>query len=226
MSVSFLRALYRYGIPQGMALRVGMARRLKPFVDFDDIGKYLKKTYINQYFGVGLGSINITTRPKVNEVKFIPCAWLDVDVGVEGHGDKRYPPTKKEAHDIIDIFPEPSATVWSGHGYHFYWFFDHYHIITTPKSFDRIRSFLYYFQEAAIQQARKLGYTIDNTSDLARIMRVPGTQNEKPACEIVECVLTRIDPDKRYSLMDLELKVGDVKIPPPPPKPNRVNGEI
>ena len=98
--------------------------------------------------------------------------------------------------DPISWILPPTVTVSSGHGFHYYWRLDEW--CTNMPRLENVNKVLAKSVDA------------DDCFDMARIMRLPGTINNKQdkpptQCEILECVPSRV-----YSLRQLFLtsKVG------------------
>jgi hypothetical protein len=109
------------------------------------------------YYGVGLRS---KKSGKKEDVKAITCLWIDVDENV------------KEALKRVKKFPiQPSAGVWSGRpsgGAHIYWFLKE---PVTGEDLPKVRAY-----NRAL--AKALGGD-PGATDIARVLRVPGTENIK-----------------------------------------------
>lgn len=165
----------------------GPGMRGKPFKDvhsFMDMAQYaaLKPAiYKEIYFCLSTQSATgklvhgnpTAARLKQNALK-LKAIWIDVDVKP---GDPKHYATILETLDAIDTFvtaaklPPPSALVFSGGGVHVYWFSD---IALTP---DEWRP----YAEGLKAEAVRLGLKCDAplTTDEARVLRVPGTYNNK-----------------------------------------------
>src|SRR5690606_37773901 len=106
--------------------------------------------------------------------------WMDIDIKSDVHKEKQLPPDIDAALQIIDEFPmEPSILINSGHGLHSYWLFKEPWIIRTEEEQKKASQYLHEFQGTFLQYALDFGWKLDNTSDLARVLRVPGTINYK-----------------------------------------------
>lgn len=131
---------------------------------------------------------------KINNVVAVKALWLDIDCG-----KKNTYPDKVEAiaalRDFLDTIslPEP-AVVNSGNGIHVWWILDQ-HI--TPEQWHPLAGAL---REACVEQNLLADHGI--TIDIARIMRVPGTQNHKDPknlkpvellTKVTECALDQIE---------------------------------
>ena len=90
--------------------------------------------------------------------------------------------------------PQPSILVDSGSGAHLYWLLD------APVEFSDIRV-VQRFEAALKRLYRRLG--TDATSDVNRLLRLPGfwnTKNARNGDAGSQCVLVACDPQQRYSL--------------------------
>ena len=133
------------------------------------------------YFGIGLVRADLTSgRGKADDVVAIPGLWLDIDTGTEGHKGAKYPPDINTAWRIAKEFPvKPSLAVHSGYGLHVYWCFNELLVTDTPDKRARAAALSSDFQKQMRDMFASHGYKLDNTSDLARVLRVVGTKNHK-----------------------------------------------
>jgi putative DNA primase/helicase len=133
------------------------------------------------YFGVGLRQkkTHSNKRGSADTIMTIPGVWLDVDYG-DTHKEKAIPPTLEAALELIDAFPyEPSILVHSGFGLHGYWKFQTPVEIENERMREEVQHYLSRFQGTFRHAASQKGWKIDNTADLPRVLRVPGTLNCK-----------------------------------------------
>lgn len=127
------------------------------------------------YYGVGLRRAKIHAgRGKSNDVTQVTTLWADIDYGAT-HQSKAYPPTEDDAMKLVsEPGVPPSIVVRSGHGLHAYWLLSE---ALGPE--DGIASLLRRWGMTLNSHAKVHGWTLDCTSDLARVLRVPGTINYK-----------------------------------------------
>ena len=134
------------------------------------------------YFGVCLRRPNLIKkqRGRVQDCRGLPGLFLDIDIdtGHNTHAAKNLPKTDTQAAEIISCLPEPTGIISSGAGWHVYWLFDQVHPIgyTDLADFGHASEL---FQRKAIAHASNLGYHVDFTGNLDRVLRVPGTINTK-----------------------------------------------
>src|SRR5690606_4012326 len=128
-------------------------------------------------------------RGENEDVLAIPGLWIDVDIASGAHKERALPDTLDEAVDLVRSFQkEPSILVHSGHGLHAYWLFNEPMYIETPEDQAKAETLLSRFQATIRGAAAKRGWKLDNTSDLARVLRVPGTMNYKTEPRPVEII--------------------------------------
>lgn len=192
----FLEALFGFNETGNVAL-FSLPNRRTAFFDvgqdgwIEDLAHRARRARDqNIYFGVGLLDHQPEKgRGSEGDVISIPGLWLDVDVAGDGHKADNLPPTFEEALDLIYEFPfPPTLVVYSGGGLHAYWLFqepwDFASEVERQWAMDLSERFQRHFQALASFH----GWHVDATYDLARIMRLPGTQNQKYGrhVEIVE----------------------------------------
>ena len=149
--------------------------------------------------------------------------WTDLDFGTAGHASKEVlPPNAEYAQMIYDAtgLPEASITVNSGGGL--------YHIVKLTEPLDitdddetrmRINALSRRWQYKVKATAKDMGFAYGTgVSDLARVLRIPGTvngkdwDNKRPA--------TYQTSGLRYTLDELE------ELCPAPPKPARIAARL
>ena len=163
----------------------------------------------NVWHGVGLRNQRQGNKRRGSEkdIASVPGLWIEIDVGGQNHGRahtaQNLPPTHEAARDLLDAVPfHPSIVIDSGHGIQAYVLFREPYTIEGDDDRQRVRSLNDRFQSAIKARAQERGWSIDTTSDLARVLRLPGTTNHK-----LEPVIVRVierDDNARYTLDYLE----------------------
>lgn len=115
-------------------------------------------------------------RGKITDCLSLGAFWLDVDRLGPGHAATNLPKDEDDLLRILAVGPDPSMIVDSGGGWHVYWVFEkHLRIDDTALISERSMR----FQTRYIQHAAKLGWHLDQTGNLDRVLRVPNTLNHK-----------------------------------------------
>lgn len=136
----------------------------------------------NVYFAPGLqGSIpGPGQRGDARGVVVMPAVWADIDVRGPNHTRTDLPPTLADAQLIMESIPlRPTIVVYSGGGLQAYWVFTAPLIITTDDERASAQRLITRFQGQLRDAANLHGWGLDNTADLCRLLRVPGTWNHK-----------------------------------------------
>lgn len=163
------------------------------------------------YFGLGLqgqkqGS---NQRGRADDVIAIPGLWLDIDCQGGAHSSQDLP-TEDEARTLLAEFPlPPSIIVHSGGGLHAYWLFSKFWVINGEADRKQAAALVEEFQRGFIALAASHGWKLDNTSDLARVLRVPGTCNHKSGQPVPVRVL-ELEPARRYGYKEIHSAINDL----------------
>jgi putative DNA primase/helicase len=132
--------------------------------------------------------------------------WLDLDVLSPAHKQRALPPTQADALALLgEAFPfPPTMTVDTGHGVQPYYLFKEFLTLEDGHARARARSLCDRFQDTVIARAEARGWVIEGTSDLPRVLRVPGTFNVKPELPPVPVRILSLDDAARYDPGDVE----------------------
>jgi hypothetical protein len=163
------------------------------------------------YFGLALRRPNLThdQRGKASDCRGIPGFWLDIDIsdGSEAHAAQNLPKTLEQALEIIICVPDPTCIVDSGHGMHVYWLFEKVHPVNASNHYEYAKA-LEHFQRKIIAHANKLGYHVDSTHDITRILRLPGTVNYKDTANPKPVEILHAEENRFASLNSLLQESG------------------
>jgi hypothetical protein len=139
-----------------------------------------------------------------SHIGHISAFIFDFDVlnpdNLKAHAETAIPQSIDALQAFMDDIglPPPSALVHSGNGLHPYWFLDGAMPAHEAQTAHRR------FQRAIIELAReKKRWKLDNTSDLARVLRYPGTWNRKRNI-VTPVLLVSADDNLRYSAAELD----------------------
>jgi len=156
-----------------------------------ETAKKLSSSGKDVYFGVGLRRKPVyketkdgrryLARGENEDVIAIPGFWLDIDVASEAHKNTELPQSIDEALQLLEEFNwQPTILVHSGYGLHAYWLLNEPWYFANGEDYQKAKDYSELFQSVIrAVAANKRGWKIDNTSDLARVLRVPGTMNYK-----------------------------------------------
>ncbi len=147
------------------------------------------------YFGVALHDLDAAVRvarrrrPRVQKgsvrgtkesVSALPAVWADVDVAGDTHASGVLPPDRAAALNLLEAVPQPpSIVVWTGGGFHVYWLLREPWVLETPAEREQAEGLVRKVQWALQKEAGVHGWRIDHTADLGRVLRLPGTLNQK-----------------------------------------------
>lgn len=163
----------------------------------------------NVYFNpVVLRQIPKKGRGSVNDTGALTCFWIDIDVetGTHNQGTALFPTTEEAVRFAKGLPTPPTFIVDTGGGIHCYWAFtEPWELLDERERLDAQRH-SQNFQRAIRSLAAEMGYWVDNTSDLARVLRMPGTVNQKYGT-YVHISHVRME---RYNLSDFAW-INDVK---------------
>ncbi len=121
-----------------------------------------------------------TVRGSTGSAVVLPGVWIDLDFAGDGHRSDDLPPTREDALGLLEAVPlEPSIVVATGGGFHVYWVFEEPWILDTDESCAQAEGLVRRVQDAVRERARRRGWKVDSTADLARVLRLPGTLNHK-----------------------------------------------
>jgi hypothetical protein len=159
------------------------------------------------YFGMGLRQkeLDEKERGKGDDVYCITCFWLDVDVKSPMHAKTNLPESFDEAVALVCQFPLlPTVVVKSANGLHAYWLLKQPWYFSNNEERKQAQFQLSQFQRVIKNEAMQKGWHLDNTSDLARVLRVPGTFNYKnPECPI-KVEIMDYHPERLYDPQEFE----------------------
>jgi hypothetical protein len=154
------------------------------------------------YVGVGLSSkdYGASHRCLSDEVGGIVGIWADIDLKSEAH-TKALPATIDDALEILPPEFPPSFLISTGNGLHAWWLFREPLIFENSEERRNAAALVSRWQTLLRLNAASRGWAFDRLSDLARVLRIPGTcnckepQNRKPVSIRTLC-------DRRYNPSD------------------------
>jgi hypothetical protein len=191
---------------------LGLQNEAIPACDTHSIVNFIARHALDGDVYVGVGPR--ATRPASgkrggrDEVLALPGVWLDIEITDAGHkGTDGLAPDVDAALAIVRAMPfDPTLIVHTGGGIHVYWLFPHpiecaiapVDLVHLAKSWETL----------ARSIAVELGYpnAVDSVSDIARMLRPPGTLNHKLA-EPRPVTVIEAHYDRRYSPEEIEAAI-------------------
>ena len=135
----------------------------------------------NVFFSIGLFNDDLLNRNIDNispdNIILVPGLWLNINVLCSLNKEKRLP-TQKEAFIFLKSQSmKPDFIVDVGSELQAYWIFKNPFIIDSAAEHKQIVKLSYDFQQKIINDARRLGWDVNDTSSLSNLQRLPGTWN-------------------------------------------------
>lgn len=152
------------------------------FTNVDDVVQFAESLREHDlYVGVGFSGRDhgATHRCLSNEVAGIVGVWADIDLKSDAHQKAALPATVEEALDLLPKQLPPTFLVRTGNGLHAWWLFREPLIFETDEERRDAASLVTRWQTLLRLNAAARGWAFDRLSDLARVLRIPGTQNCK-----------------------------------------------
>ena len=185
----FLTSLWG-ALPQGRILIWTLPdKKSRWYVHFENVtGDMRFHEREDVYTGVGLAPKNALRLPsskrlKEWEVAGIAAFWADIDVAHPVHKKSdRLPPSIERALEVIAKLPfQATIIVDSGHGLQLWWALEEPWLFQDDEDRELARRACQWWHRTVKEAFAAHGWTVDSTFDLARVMRLPGTWNNKDA---------------------------------------------
>ncbi len=200
--LQFLHALYPEPFTEGQLViwtktRQGGTKQtawLKTVKRAAELGRKQRRSR-DVYFGVALQSQEAAvaiarrrrSRATARSVRgseasatLLPALWADIDIAGPGHANDELPPNREAALSLLSAVPKPpSIVVDSGGGFHLYWLLDKALRLADRADRTAAKNLVRRLQGALRSAASDRGWTVDNTANLAQLLRLPGTLNHK-----------------------------------------------
>jgi hypothetical protein len=147
------------------------------------------------YTGVGIARAGVLLRhdqrATTEMIEGIAGLWADVDYAGENHAKPNLPETPEDAMELVNKMPaRPTIVIHSGHGLQAWWLFNEPWIFTSDIEREEAQTMARGWQGLMADLAEDQGWVVDSTHDLARLMRLPGTFNNKSAPVPVQTILS------------------------------------
>ena len=170
---------------------------------------------LDVYVGVGLSRADRgpTHRCVSDDVAGISGFWADLDLKSEAHS-KALPATIADAISIIPECMPPTVVIATGNGAHAWWLFKEPYVFDDAEDRKDTAMLVSRWQTLLRLRASQHGWAFDRLSDLARVLRIPGTVNLKDPSN-PKPVTLHSATDRRYNLSDFEDYLDDAAVPDP-----------
>src|ERR1035437_2570825 len=212
----FLEALFT-GKPDGLFILVWTLpeKRSRWFENVPDAIQFAESLRDHDmYVGVGLSArdYGAAHRCLSDEVAGIVGVWANIDLKSDAHQKAALPATVEEALDLLPKQLPPTFIIQTGNGIHAWWLFREPLIFGTGEERRNAASLVCRWQTLLRLNAAARGWAFDRLSDLARVLRVPGTQNCKDPRN-PKPVSIHSQTDRRYNPSDFAEFLEDQGVP-------------
>lgn len=169
------------------------------------------------YYGISLApkDYGYNKRCPASEALAIPGVWADFDIAhSEAHKKPNLPANREDVLTLLkDAGLPPTISVNSGHGLQCYWLFDELWQLRSEADRGAAETLARRWNYTLRTLAKRRGWDVDATWDLARVYRVPGTTNRKVKSDPAPVTIIE-QTERTYSQADiLNNLVGDDPLP-------------
>jgi hypothetical protein len=190
-------------------------KRSRWFRSVEEAAAAVAQTPQDVYVGVGLSPRDYgpSRRCPSEEITGIAGLWADFDLQSEAH-KKALPATIPDALSIIPAGMPPTIVVATGNGAHAWWLFKEPLLFENDQERRDAARLVTRWHTLLRLNAAARGWAFDRLSDLARVLRIPGTVNGKDPANPKEVTVDRFT-DRRYNFSDFEEALDEAAVPDP-----------
>jgi len=166
------------------------------------------------YVGVGLARNDYgrSRRCPSEEVAGIVGVWTDLDFRSDAHPRDSLPRNIEQALSILPPEFPPNIVVLTGNGVHAWWLFKEPWIFESQQDGREAATLVNRWHTLLRDNASQHGWTYERLTDLARVLRVPGTTNCKDPSN-PKPVIIHSQSDRRYNPSELSEFLDDMAVP-------------
>ena len=167
------------------------------------------------YVGLGLSGKDYgpTRRCVSDEITGISGLASDLDLASEVHSKKALPRTVEQALSIVPSALPPTIVILTGNGVHCWWLLKEPYMFENEEDRRNAARLVARWHTMLQLTAANCGWSYERLSDLARVLRIPGTQNVKEPANPKAVAVYSFDKDRRYNLSDFEEFLDAAGIP-------------
>ena len=183
---AFLTALWGNPPPSEILIWMYPQKQSKWYLRFEHLNEDLEAFPDRDlYTGVGYpapGTTKLVSKRRgfAENIGAISGMWADVDVVHPTHKKQNLPPTRENALEILAQLPfEPTIVIDSGHGIQAWWLFHKPWIFDGQADNNTADTLAQWWNQEIDKLCAEEGWTVDHVFDLARVLRIPGTFNNK-----------------------------------------------
>jgi len=190
-------------------------KRSRWFRNLGEAAAAVAQTPKDVYIGAGLSprDYGSSRRCPSDEIAGIAGLWADFDLQSEAH-KKALPATIPDALSSIPSGMPPTIVVATGNGAHAWWLFKEPFVFENDQERKDAARLITRWHTLLRLNAAARGWAFDRLSDLARVLRIPGTVNGKDPANPKEVTVTRFT-DRRYNFSDFEEILDEAAVPDP-----------
>ncbi len=168
------------------------------------------------YVGVGLSPRDYgpSRRCPSAEIVCVAGLWADFDLHSSAHAQKSLPKTADEALGLIPKEFPPTLVVATGNGVHAWWLFKEPWVFDDAAEREIAAHLVHRWHTLLQEGAQKRGWSFDRLSDLARVLRIPGTVNAKDPANRKPVTL-HSHTGRRYNPSEFDEFLSGVIVPIP-----------
>jgi hypothetical protein len=193
----------------------GEVKRSRWFLDVNLAAPYVESVSgCNIYVGIGLSPSDFGefNRCDSENVAGLIGLGADIDLSSDAHPKGARPTTIEQALSILPPKLPPTIVIETGNGLQGWWLFKEPWIFKDAAERQQAAALSSRWQTLLKYNAHKHGWAFERLKDLARVLRIPGTQNVKDPANPKD-VTIRSFTNHRYNPSDFSAYLDDLAIP-------------